>query len=159
VAGMGVVTGVPVTSRFGVVACEEDRCGDRDQPENANPQNTRGAQGCAKHELPRPNFCLDHRFVRPNYAQPPARFPCSNRPIAAGFSRSPADQAAIPAKRLCENAFRLAIRTRTSPGIRLGAPSFQKLNYPLRNPPGLAASWIYLCVAQRFLTFLCVALK
>jgi hypothetical protein len=54
VADMGVVTGVPVTPRFGIVACEEDRCGDRDQPENANPQNTRGAQGCAKHDFPVP---------------------------------------------------------------------------------------------------------
>jgi len=36
---------------------------------NASPQNTRGRHGCAKHKLPRPNFCLDHRFGRPNYAQ------------------------------------------------------------------------------------------
>ena len=149
VAGVGVVTGVPVMPRFGVGGCEEDRCGDRDQPENANPQNTRGAQGCAKHELPRPNFCLDHRFVRPNYAQPLARFPCSNRSIAAGFSRGTAVDAAIRAKSLCENAFRLPARTRTSLGIRLGGLSFQKINYPLHNRPAFAAN-CRICASHKY---------
>jgi hypothetical protein len=59
---------VPVTASLGGVGGESDRGGNRDEPEEAYPPNTRGSQGCAKHELPRPNFCLDHRFVRPNYA-------------------------------------------------------------------------------------------
>jgi hypothetical protein len=66
------------TARISGIGCENDRGGDREQRENASSQNTRGSQGCAKHELPRPNFCLDHRFVRPNYAQRPAVFPCSS---------------------------------------------------------------------------------
>jgi hypothetical protein len=105
VAYMRVVT---VTARFGAIACENDRCGDRDQPENANSQNTRGSQGCAKHELPRPDFCLDHRFVRLNYAQRPATFPCSNRAIQSGNCRCTAVQVAILAKRLYAKRFSAA---------------------------------------------------
>jgi hypothetical protein len=49
---------MPGATRIGSVACENDPGGDRDQPENASPQYTRGSEGCAKHELPRPNVCL-----------------------------------------------------------------------------------------------------
>ena len=60
---------VPGAARLGGVACENNCSGDRDQAVKANSQNLRGRQGCTKHKLPRPNFCLGHRFVRPNYAQ------------------------------------------------------------------------------------------
>src|SRR5665647_2932188 len=83
VAGVRVVA-VPVVPRFGVAAREQECRRDRDQPENATPQSTRGAQGCATHELPRPTFCLDHRSVRLKYAEPPATFACSNHSIEAG---------------------------------------------------------------------------
>ena len=56
-------------ARVGAVGGADDRSGDGDQPENANPQRARGSQGCTKHLLPRPNFYLDHRFVRQNCAQ------------------------------------------------------------------------------------------
>src|SRR5947207_5312645 len=89
---------VPGTARIGGIGCEDDRSGDREQRENANSQNMRGSQGCAKHELPRPNFCLDHRFVRPNYAHPPAVLTMSDPP--ADISAKTAGRRAIPAKRL-----------------------------------------------------------
>jgi len=91
---------MPGSARFGVVVREEDRRANRDQAEDANAQNTRGSQGCAKHELPRPNFCLDHRFVRPNYAQLPVAFPYLKPLDPTGYSRRIAVQAAILAKRL-----------------------------------------------------------
>ncbi|OIQ70592.1 hypothetical protein GALL_477940 [mine drainage metagenome] len=47
---------VPVTARLGGIGGESGRGGDRDEPEEANSHNTRGSQGCAKHELSRPNF-------------------------------------------------------------------------------------------------------
>ena len=49
---------MPRATRIGSVGCENDPGGDRDQPENASPQYTRGSEGCAKHELPRPNVCF-----------------------------------------------------------------------------------------------------
>src|SRR5438552_17184257 len=57
------------SARLRGIAGEDDSSGDRGQAEHANPQDTGGSQVCAKHELPRPNFCLDHRFVRLNYAR------------------------------------------------------------------------------------------
>ena len=69
VVGVVGIVAMPVATRLGSVACEDDGSGECDQPENASSQNARGSQGCTKHELPRPNFCLDHRFVRPNYAR------------------------------------------------------------------------------------------
>jgi hypothetical protein len=60
---------MPGAACFGGAARENNRGGDGDQAENANPQNMQGSQGCAKHKLPRPNFRLGHRFVRPNYAR------------------------------------------------------------------------------------------
>jgi hypothetical protein len=49
---------VPGVARICGVVCENDRSGGRNHPDNASPQNPRGSQGCAKHELPRPNFCF-----------------------------------------------------------------------------------------------------
>ena len=145
---------MPVMARLGGVGCESDRGGDRDQPENANPQNTRGSQGCAKHELPRPNFCLDHRFVRPNYAQRPVTFPCSNCSIADAYSARTGRSAAILAKRLYANSFRMPARNRTSPGIRLGGRSFQKIKQPLRNPPVFGAKSPSICASHKILDFI-----
>src|SRR6202043_20504 len=45
------VTVMTIMTRIGGVLGENDRRGDRNEPEYANPQ-TRGSQGCAKHELP-----------------------------------------------------------------------------------------------------------
>jgi hypothetical protein len=41
---------------LGGVRGESDRGRCRDEPESASPQNARGSKGCAKHELPRPQF-------------------------------------------------------------------------------------------------------
>src|SRR5450432_130370 len=99
------IMALPVAARVGGVGCENDRRDDGEQPENANPQNTRGSQGCSKHRLPRPNFCLDHRFVRPNYAQSPVTFPCPDGPIGASTSRPTADRTDFEANRLYINSF------------------------------------------------------
>jgi hypothetical protein len=68
-----IMTVMPGMARVCGIVGKGDRCGGRNEPEDAYPQ-TRGSQGCAKHELPRPNFYLDHRFVRPNYARRPLMF-------------------------------------------------------------------------------------
>src|ERR1700676_4745846 len=106
---MGRLT-VAIAARMSAVACENDRGGDRDQPEDAHSQAARGSQGCTKHKLPRPNFCLDHRFVRPNYAQWSATFPGLSPPIRAGISAPIAVRAAILANRLYTNIFRLLVQ-------------------------------------------------
>src|SRR5579872_1516093 len=67
---------MPVMACLGEVGGESSR-GDRDKPKEANPQSAQSNQVCPNHELSRPIFCLDHRFVRPNYARRPTRFPCS----------------------------------------------------------------------------------
>jgi hypothetical protein len=96
--------------------------------------------------------------VRPNYAQPPAMFPCLKPRDSTGFSRRIAVQAAVLAKRLYANAFRRPVRAPDKRGIRVSGLSFQKINYPLRNAPVLSANPTDLCVAQIYLTFLCAAL-
>src|SRR5476649_1653639 len=106
---------VPVAARVSAGG-ENSGGGDGDQPENANPQNTRGSQGCAKHRLSRPNFCLDHRFVRPNYAQLPVAFPCSGGSIRISICGAAADRTGILAKRLYPNSFSDVVRPRTSSG-------------------------------------------
>ena len=131
-AGMLVMPG---TARFCPVACENDCCSDRDQSENANPQSTRGSQRCAKHKLPRPNFCLDHRFVRPNYAQPPGMFPCSNAQSSGRVFRSRAPQVCILANRLYANVFCCSSYPNEPRRIRLGGVSFHNVNEPLRREP------------------------
>ena len=68
-----------VAARLGTVRGENDRRGNRDQPEYVCSLYPRGSQDCAKHELPRPSFCRDHRFVRPNYARRPVAFPRGRR--------------------------------------------------------------------------------
>jgi hypothetical protein len=39
--------------------------------------------------FPVPMFCLDHRFVRPNYAQRPMTFPYSEADIEGSFRPPP----------------------------------------------------------------------
>src|SRR6185437_6030321 len=91
----GIMMPMPVMARFGRAAGEDDRRGGRGQPESTYPQNARGSQGCTKHELPRPIFCLVHRFVRLNYAQRPARFSCPDCPIRASISTGTAIRIAV----------------------------------------------------------------
>jgi hypothetical protein len=129
---VGRILAVPVAARFGGIVGENNRRGDGDQPENANPQNTRGSQGCSKHRLPRPNFCLDHRFVRPNYAQLPVAFPCSGGSIRIHISGPGADRTDVLANRLYPNKFSDVCGPRTSSQMRLGGLSFQKIKQPLR---------------------------
>ena len=69
--------------------------------------------------------------------------------IPAGIFAGMADPTAILAKTLSyKRIFRLLSRTRTSPRIRLGGSSFQKIKQPLRNPPVFVAKLPHLCVAQ-----------
>jgi hypothetical protein len=63
-----------------------------------------------------------------------------------------ARQAAILPKVLLTNRFSLPAGWRTSPGIRLGGASFQKIKQPLRSLAGLAVNLSELCVAQNSLT-------
>jgi hypothetical protein len=68
---------VPVTARLGDIGGESDGGSNRDETERADSQTARGNQVASKHELSRPIFCLDHRFVRPNYARRSRDVPCS----------------------------------------------------------------------------------
>src|SRR5271168_2429528 len=72
-----IVMIMPVTAGFSDVGGESDRGCDCGKPEKTNPQLKRGYQAGPKHALSRPIFCLDHWFVRPNYAQRPVTLPCS----------------------------------------------------------------------------------
>src|SRR5713226_8470563 len=98
--------------------------------------------------FPVPNFCLNHRFVRPNYAQRRRRFPCSGCPTRADIS---AKRPVGPPFRLTgwyANNFSTAFRSRTGPEIRLGGSSFQRVKEPLRHPPVFGADPADLCIAQ-----------
>ena len=65
------------TARFGALARDQYRGGEANESEGAHSQRARGSQGCTKHLLPRPNFCLDHRLLRRNCAHQPGMFRCS----------------------------------------------------------------------------------
>ena len=65
---------------------------------------------------PVPNFCFDHRFVRPNYAQRPATFP-AQKPTWRTNSAPPTDQFAILAKTLFTNRFRIPAWNRGKPKV------------------------------------------
>src|SRR5271154_2325909 len=74
------VIAMPVVARFGGAGCESDRGSSGDQSESTRAHRARGSKVCTKHKLPRPIFCLVHRFVRLNYAQRPATVFLSERP-------------------------------------------------------------------------------
>ena len=79
--------------------------------------------------------------------------------VRAGIFARMAGQAAVLANTLFTNNFSsLLSGTQTSPRIRLGVPSFQKIKQPLRNAPVFTANPPDLCVAQVQLTLLCGAL-
>jgi len=104
---MARVVVMSVSAGVGIIGCDYDRRGGGNKSEEACSRNTRGSQGGAKHELPRPNFCLDHRFVRPNYARlPDVSLP--NGAIPAGIGPGIAAPTAILAKRLYAKDFSAA---------------------------------------------------
>src|SRR6185437_12508434 len=130
-----VVIRVPVMARFGDVGAENDRGCDRRETEKANSQITRGNQVGPKHELSRPIFCLDHCFVRPNYAQrrsDVSLFESRQR----GFFRSIGRQSAILAKTLFTNRFPRLSQTEQTRGIRLGGWGFEMIKEALRKSTG-----------------------
>src|SRR4029078_510995 len=93
----------PVTARVGTIRGEDDCSCDCDQSESNRSQPARGSKGGAKHELPRPHFCLDHRFVRQNCAQLPATVTLREWPIRTDYEVGRANRAAILAKALTTN--------------------------------------------------------
>ena len=131
-----LVIGVPVVARFGGIGGEGD-CGcDRDKPERANPPTTRGNQVGPKHELSRPIFCLDHRFVRPNYARRPGEVSLF-RNRQRGFNSAPVGrQSAILAKTLFTNRFLSLPPSEQTQGIRVGGRGFQMIKEGLRESTG-----------------------
>src|SRR3954453_2852712 len=68
---ISLVTMLSGAARVGTIAAEQDCCGDCSQPQHAESKKAPGSQGCALHKLPR-QLCVDHRFVRLNYARRPA---------------------------------------------------------------------------------------
>src|SRR5665213_2213332 len=90
--------------------------------------------------------------------------PDPRRPFIVRITRSrlsfPAAQSLRPLFQLtgCRSTLFGGCPGRANPRIRLGGWSFQKINFPLRNPPVFTAKPIDLCVAQIFLTLLCIAL-
>ena len=149
---------MPVMARFGRAAGEDDCCGGGSQSESTHAQNVRGRQGCTKHKLPRPIFCLVHRFVRLNYAQPPATLSRPKRLTASGIFTEMANRIAVLANQLHAHIFRRFAGKANSNRIRLGGLSFQKVKQPLPGIPGFDDKLNDLCDAQRFLTLLCNAL-
>jgi hypothetical protein len=101
---------VAIAARFRAVAGDDDRSGEGDQPENASSQIARGSQGCTKHLLPRPNFYLDHRFVRQNCAHRPGDVSLFETADQAAIPARLADQVAILARVLFTNSFQAACR-------------------------------------------------
>jgi len=104
------IVAMTVAARFRAVAGVDDRSGESDQPESANSQGARGSQGCTKHLLPRPNFYLDHRFVRRNCARRPGDVSLFEAPNRAAIAARLADQVAVLAKVLFTNSFQAACR-------------------------------------------------
>src|SRR4051812_41262290 len=121
----GIVT-MAVAPRFRAVAGVDDRSGESDQPENANSQRARGSQGCTKHLLPRPNFYLDHRFVRRNCAHRPGDVSLFKELGQATGAAWLADQVAILAKMLFTNSFHAACRKANKSGNQVRRREFPK---------------------------------
>jgi hypothetical protein len=99
-----------------------------------------------------------HRFVRPNCARRPVRLAAQGARSGHGFP--PRRPSGPPLQlRCCSQTFLGCLSgTPASPRIKLGGWGFQKINQPLRETPVFARAAIILCVAQKFLTILCVAL-
>jgi hypothetical protein len=87
--------------------------------------------------------------VRQNCAQRPLISACSTR--RSGLNVRPWwPLRSLFWLRCCSQiVFRLPAGTRTSPGIRLGGASFQKIKQPLRNLPGLALNCSYFCASHK----------
>ena len=122
---LGLVA-MTVAARFRAVAGVDDRSGEGDQPENANSQRARGSQGCTKHLLPRPNFYLDHRFVRRNCAHRPGDAFLFQAPRRGAIPAQLADQVAILAKVLFTNSFQAACRKANKSGNQVRRREFPK---------------------------------
>ena len=152
-----VVSVVPVT-RFGGIGGEGDCGGDRDKPERANPPTTRGNQAGPKHELSRPIFCLDHRFVRPNYARRPGDVSLF-RNRQREFSPAPVGrQSAILAKTLFTNRFPSPPPIEQARRIRVGGWGFQMIKEGLRESTGFSAFNVtasFLCAMHNCRCALC----
>src|SRR4029079_13487692 len=89
---------------------------------------------------PVPNFCLDHRFVRPNYARQRATFRCSE----TGAERL-ARPIGRPLRRFCLDA---VVGTAGKPNVRLGGWSFQMIKKDLLR---IFLVSVLLCALQYFL--------
>src|SRR3984957_8660653 len=111
---------------FGRAAGEDDCCGGGSQSESTHAQNVRGRQGCTKHKLPRPIFCLVHRFVRLNYAQRPARLSCPDCPIRAGISTGTAIRIAVLANQLRTKDYFTTCREGEQQWKKVRGPEFPK---------------------------------
>src|SRR5882757_5225539 len=120
------IAAMAVAPRFRTVAGGNDRSGEGDQPENANSQRARGSQGCTKHLLPRPNFYLDHRFVRRNCAHRPGDVSLLDAPNQAAMAARLADQVAILAKMLFTNSFQAVSRKTNTSGNQVRRSEFPK---------------------------------
>jgi hypothetical protein len=106
---------------------------------------------------PVPNFCLDHRFVRPNYAQRWAVFPCSETRLGAPNSPRRPTSLLFLLRRCSQTDFGCLPGTGTSAEIRLGGWGFQKIKEGLqKNPAYETKAGFVRCT--NFLIFLCGAL-
>ena len=76
---------------------------------SASVRNAREETKVVRSILPRPIFCLDHRFVRQNCAQRTATVTLRERPIRTLAQVGLANRTAILAKVLCTNAFFLRL--------------------------------------------------
>src|SRR5437588_9886563 len=115
-----------VAARLRAVAGGDDRSGEGDQPENASSQRARGSQGCTKHLLPRPNFYLDHRFVRRNCAHWTGDVFLFEAVRRAVIRARRADQVAILAKVLFTNGFQAVCRKANKSGNQVRRSEFPK---------------------------------
>jgi hypothetical protein len=120
------VIAMPVVARLGGAGGESDRGGGGDQSESTHAQRARGSQGCTKHKLPRPIFCLVHRSVRLNYAQPPATFSCPKRLTASGIFAGMANRIAVLANQLHVHNFSTICREGEQQQNQVRGPEFPK---------------------------------
>jgi hypothetical protein len=120
------VGAMPGMARFGGAGSESDRGGRGEQAESTHAQRARGSKGCTKHKLPRPIFCLVHRFVRLNYAQRPATFSCQKRLTASGVFTGMANRIAVLANQLHAHNFSTICREGEQQQNQVRGPEFPK---------------------------------